>query len=79
MDMPHSARLSAKKLRLHLADRKITHEQLAEDIHCSDRQIRNWVARDTDVHVSHLASLSAALQVPFMELLTDVPALGEQE
>lgn len=65
--------LSSQKLRSLICSRNITHEQLAENIGCSDRQIRNWISKDTDIHVSSLYMLASELEVNMNDLLIAYP------
>ena len=65
--------LSARQFRSLLCSKHFTHEALAAQLKCSDRQIRNWAKQDTDVHTSYLFALAEVFQVDVEELLVSVP------
>ena len=69
--------LSARQFRSLLCSKHFTHEALAAQLKCSDRQIRNWAKRDTDIHISYFFALAEVFQVGIEELVVSVP-LPEQ-
>ena len=71
--------LSAQKLRSLICSSGKSQEQIAADCKCSDRQIRNWTKRDTDVHVSHLFALADEFEVAVDNLLISLPLPDKRE
>ena len=71
--------LSAQKIRSLLCTKNTRQEQLAEYLGCSDRQVRNWVRRDTNIHISSLFALSEFLDVDVRDLIVVRPISVETE
>ncbi len=63
------ALLDHKKLCKEMSEQALTQETLAERAGISDRHLRNLRSRDTNVSMSLLYSISAALRVPMDELV----------
>lgn len=64
-----TALLDHEKLIKAMEIKKLTQEELAEEIGITDRHLRNLRERDTDVSVSVLYRISQAFQMPMEELL----------
>ena len=64
-----TALLDHEKLITAMEIKKLTQEELAEEIGITDRHLRNLRERDTDVSVSVLYRISQAFQMPMEELL----------
>lgn len=62
--------MDAKKFSAHLNASEFHQEPFAELIGCSDRQVRKWKTRNTDIHISALYSISEAFKVPISDLLS---------
>lgn len=54
--------LSAAAVRSRICTSGKSQEKIVERCLCSDRQVRNWTSKDTDVTVSRLYALADSLQ-----------------
>lgn len=61
--------MDSKKFSDYLFASKFRQELFAEQIGCSDRQVRKWMTHNTDVHISTLWLISQAFNVPIANLL----------
>ena len=55
--------LSASAVRSRICTSGKSQEEIAERCLCSDRQVRNWTSRDTDISVSRLYALQTVWAV----------------
>ena len=66
--------LSAQRVRQWIRLRGKSQEEVAASCLCTDRQVRNWLRRDTAVPVSRLYSLADCLECKPEDLLIAIPA-----
>lgn len=71
--------LSAAAVRSRICTSGKSQEEIAERCLCSDRQVRNWTSRDTDISVSRLYALADGLGCNPEDLLIQVPAPSNRE
>ena len=71
--------LSAAAVRSRICTNGKSQEEIAERCLCSDRQVRNWTSRDTDISVSRLYALADSLGCKPEDLLIQVPAPSNRE
>ena len=71
--------LSAAAVRSRICTSGKSQEEIAERCLCSDRQVRNWTSRDTDISVSRLYALADSLGCKPEDLLIQVPAPSNRE
>lgn len=72
------ALLDHKKLIQVMEAKKMTQEDLAEELGITDRHLRNLRERDTDISVSLCYRLSQMFQIP-MESLLVIREEGDEE
>lgn len=65
--------MDARKFSACLCVSSFRQEPFAESIGCSDRQVRKWMSKNTDVHISALWLISQVLNVPIEKLLSHFP------
>ncbi len=65
--------MDARKFSACLCASSFRQEPFAELIGCSDRQVRKWMVKNTDVHISTLWPISQSLGVPIEKLLSHFP------
>ena len=71
--------LSAAAVRSRICTSGKSQEEIAERCLCSDRQVRNWTSRDTDISVSRLYVLADSLGCKPEELLrSQFPQTGNR-
>ena len=71
--------LSAAAVRSRICTSGKSQEEIAERCLCSDRQVRNWTSRDTDISVSRLYALADSLGCKAEDLLIQVPVPSKRE
>ena len=71
--------LSAAAVRSRICTSGKSQEEIVERCLCSDRQVRNWTSKDTDVTVSRLYALADSLGCKPEDLLIQVPAPPNRE
>lgn len=71
--------LSAAQVRSRIWASRKTQDEIAEWCLCSDRQVRNWCAKDTNVSVSMLYSLADCLGCNPDDLLVRIPMPEKRE
>ena len=71
--------LSAAAVRSRICTSGKSQEEIAERCLCSDRQVRNWTSRDTDISVSRLYALADSLGCKPEDLLIQVPVPSNRE
>ena len=71
--------LSAAAVRSRICTSGKSQEEIAERCLCSDRQVRNWTSRDTDISVSRLYALADSLGCKPEDLLIQVPVPSKRE
>lgn len=71
--------LSAAAVRSRICTSGKSQEEIAERCLCSDRQVRNWASKDTDVTVSRLYALADSLGCKPEDLLIQVPVSPNRE
>ena len=71
--------LSAAAVRSRICTNGKSQEEIAERCLCSDRQVRNWTSRDTDISVSRLYALADSLGCKPEDLLIQVPVPSNRE
>ena len=71
--------LSATAARSRICTSGKSQEEIAERCLCSDRQVRNWASKDTDVSVSRLYALADSLGCKPEDLLIQVPVPSKKE
>lgn len=72
------ALLDHKKLIRAMEAKKMTQEDLAEELGITDRHLRNLRERDTDISVSLCYRLSQMFQIPMESLLVIREEGGEE-
>lgn len=65
--------MDAQKFSAHLNSSEYHQKSFAELIGYSDRQIRNWMTKNTDVHISILYAISETFNVSISDLLSLFP------
>ena len=71
--------LSAAAVRSRICTSGKSQEEIAERCLCSDRQVRNWTSKDTDVTVSRLYALADSLGCKPEDLLIQIPVPSNRE
>lgn len=71
--------LSAAAVRSRICTSGKSQEEIAERCLCSDRQVRNWASKGTDVTVSRLYALADSLGCKQEDLLIQVPVPSKRE
>ena len=71
--------LSAAAVRSRICTSGKSQEEIAERCLCSDRQVRNWASKDTDISVSRLYALADILGCKPEDLLIQAPAPPNRE
>ena len=71
--------LSAAAVRSRICTSGKGQEEIAERCLCSDRQVRNWASKDTDISVSRLYALADILGCKPEDLLIQVPVPSKRE
>ena len=71
--------LSAAAVRSRICTSGKSQEEIVERSLCSDRQVRNWTSKYTDVTVSRLYALADSLGCKPEDLLIQVPAPPNRE
>ena len=71
--------LCAAAVRSRICTSGKSQEEIAERCLCSDRQVRNWTSKDTDVTVSRLYALADSLGCKPEDLLIQVPVPSNRE
>ena len=71
--------LSAAAVRSRICTSGKSQEEIAERCLCSDRQVRNWASKDTDVTVSRLYALADSSGCNPEDLLIQVPVPSNRE
>ena len=70
---------SAAAVRSRICTSGKSQEEIAERCLCSDRQVRNWASKDTDISVSRLYALADSLGCKPEDLLIQVPVPSNRE
>lgn len=65
--------MDARKFSACLCASNFSQEPFAESVGCSDRQVRKWMAKNTDVHISALWPVCQILGVPIEKLVSHFP------
>ena len=71
--------LSAAAVRCRIWASGKSQEEIAERCLCSDRQVRNWISKDTDVSVLRLYALADSLDYKPEDLLIQVTVPSNRE